>query len=98
MPGPGWRVPCIDERPGAGQRCRSGSQRLDLIDRIEAMLSRVWLDIPILRRACPARCEWDPVMRSVARGPCYAEIDITSLRLIGTEFKHRIDRRNGTDA
>ncbi|MDH3446767.1 MAG: hypothetical protein OEO18_01340 [Gammaproteobacteria bacterium] len=37
-------------------------------------------------------------MPGAARGPFFDEIDVTRLGMIITEFKHRIDRRNGTDA
>ncbi|MDH3387406.1 MAG: hypothetical protein OEN02_05810 [Gammaproteobacteria bacterium] len=98
MPGPVRLVVCINARAGAGRRSCIGSGSLDQIDRIDDMISGAGLDIPILRRECPGRCEQGPTRRIAPGGPFFTETDATGLKLIVAGPKQFIDRRNGTDA
>ena len=75
-------IVCVNERLGTGQRSCVGSGSLDLISRLEAMLSTDNLAIPVVRRECLGRCEEGPVMRIAPAGPFFTEIDEQTLAAI----------------
>ena len=96
MPSPVRLVVCINKRLGTGQRSCAGSGSLELIGKIESMLSAEGLDILLVRRECLGRCERGPAMRIAPGGPFVTEIDESGLGLIIAELKVFIGERSGT--
>ncbi len=95
MPTPVRLVVCINQRLGTGQRSCVGSGNLDLIRKIEAMISDQGLQVPIIRRECLGRCEQGPVMRIAPAGPFFTEIDEQRLPVIIAELKTFIESLDG---
>jgi (2Fe-2S) ferredoxin len=91
-------IACVNQRLDSGQRSCAGSGSLDLIRRIEAMISVEGLGVPIVRRECLGRCEQGPTMRIAPGGVFFTEIDEAMLPLIVAELKAFIRVKNGSDA
>jgi (2Fe-2S) ferredoxin len=98
MSNPVRLIVCINQRFDTGQRSCVGSGSLDLIARIEEMISTEGLDVAVTRRECLGRCEQGPVMRIAPGGPFFTEINESDLNRIIAELKTFIDVRNGTDS
>ena len=60
------------------------------------MITAAGLEVPVVRRKCPGRCEQRPTMRIAPAGPFITEIDEPQLPLIIAELKAFIEVQDGS--